>query len=323
MRILFLCSKHHFTRKMSRGRFHYVDALGWAPNVHVRTWGNGWPGYDASKSVSNNIAAAGTTYDVVYAYKPCDHIEFAKAPAMRVIDYNEMYNIPKVTKQIEDADAHLLICHHANEMAHFAAAMPNRTFVHIPHCSNPAIFRDYHAAKTVDFLVVGRISMEHYPLRTRLAYEVVPKLVKLGYVAEVWDHPGYDVENADSPAIATRYAQAMNAAHMVAFCTGVTRTRFAKFNEAALCNTAIVSDLPVGDGEKFFKQFVIKIDSSMRSDAIVDVVERHLKDKRALRARAELGRALSSHYTLEWYAKHAISAIKSSESTAQGPPPQR
>lgn len=291
---------------MSRGRFFYVEAIGRV--VPTETWGNGFPGYDSEKSVSDNLLTR-PPYDVVFAYKPEDHIGFGDVDALRVLDINEMYNRDRMCKMFCETKPHVAICHHANEMAPYVPKFPECRFVHIPHCSDPNYFHEYRGVKKTDVLLIGRLSSERYPLRTRMATEVIPALCDMGFSAKVWQHPGYDIDNADSNDTVIQYAKAIAASKIVMFCSGTPKSRYAKYNEAALCGTAIAADIP-GEDEAFFRQFVIEIPVDMPSDAIADKVAAALRDEDGLRERSKRGREMSKHLTTSYYAKHAVDAFR-------------
>ena len=53
--ILYLVNKDYVQRKMSRVRFHSVAEIGKQPNIKLVISGKGWPDYDNSVSVSENI----------------------------------------------------------------------------------------------------------------------------------------------------------------------------------------------------------------------------------------------------------------------------
>lgn len=307
MRVLFLCSRVHCNQKMSRGRFLYMEAIG--KLCPLDTWGNDHPDYDKTISVSKNLAKRPFKYDVVIAYKPENHIEFSEVDAIRVTDINEMFDVKKMTENFEKMRFHLAICHHANEMMRYVDLFPETRFVHVPHCSDPNIFHDYGGKKNLDVLVIGRLSSKHYPLRTRMATEVVPALVKMGFKAEVWTHPGYNIENANNNAKAVAYAKRIAESRIALFCSGVTKTRFAKYNEAVFCGTAIMADIPDED-QDFFREFVIEVTVDMPTDKIVAKVIASLQDPIALQKRSRLGREKCRHLTTEFYAKRAVEEFK-------------
>jgi len=306
MRVLFLCDAKHCKTKMSRGRFLYVEAIGVLVPTH--TWGNGHVGYRPELSVTANLKRRKLKYDAVFAYMPEDHIGFADVDAVRVIDINEMYNEAQMKPVFEVHKPHLALCHHANEMARFVDRYPATKFVHIPHCSDPRIFKPY-GKKKIDALLIGQTCMEFYPLRTRMMAQVIPKLQELGFKAEVWKHPGYVVADADSNATAIAYAKRISEARIALFCSGTAKTRYAKYNETAFCGTAIGADIPDED-QDFFREFVLELTDDMSTDEIVAKIADALRDPEALQARADLGRERNKHLTTSYYAKRAVAEIE-------------
>ena len=63
--ILYLVNKDHVQRKMSRVRFHSIAEIGKQSNIKLVISGKGWPDYDNSISVSENIdILANKTYNI-------------------------------------------------------------------------------------------------------------------------------------------------------------------------------------------------------------------------------------------------------------------
>lgn len=304
LRVLFLCNHAYYQHKMSRGRFLYMAALASLKDVHVDWWGIDWPMYQSQLTVEKNLRIRGQHYDVVYVYKPNEFKEFSKVNALRVIEYNEMYDVEGTVKEIIDADAQLIICHHANEIGPVKAKCPGRTFVYIPHCSDPKHFHNYNRPKTTDVLVIGRLSPRVYPLRTRVYSNILPRLVEAGFTATWFNHPGYDLKNACDNLHVNTYAKAISQARIAVFCSGTPKTRYAKYTEVPFCGTAIAADIPNDDAE-FFREFVIEINMSMSDDEILGKLVHHLKYKSTLEKIAAKGTMLSAKYNVGWFAQQA------------------
>jgi hypothetical protein len=77
-----------------------------------------------------------------------------------------------------------------------------RFYTHIPHAAEKVIYRDYGMPKKYDILLAGAVFTksllgDHYPLRIRLARDILPKLSK-NYKCNVLKHPGGNLYNASS-----------------------------------------------------------------------------------------------------------------------------
>ena len=92
-KVLFLCQQRYYITKMSRVRFHSMEAIA---KVTDFVWsGPGWPNYDEKLTVQENIDKiyeGKDKPDLVVAYKPFDLKEFNKVEQKTCIRYNEMYD---------------------------------------------------------------------------------------------------------------------------------------------------------------------------------------------------------------------------------------
>ena len=162
----------------------------------------------------------------------------------------------------------------------------------------------------MDVLLIGRLSKRMYPLRTRMAEEVIPALQKLGFNAQVWKHPGYNLHDADTNKYAKLYAQKIASAKIILFCSGTPRTRYAKYTEVAFCKSAICADVPDED-QDFFKEFVIEVSNEMTTQELIKTITCALKKKDYLNDVTQKGSHLSKHLTTNYYAKTAVSTFSS------------
>ena len=310
MRLLYLCNKKYLDHKMSRGRFHAIAAikeLAESRGGKLHTWGIGWEGYNNDLTVAENLRHRGETYEVVVGYMPFETKEFAALPALKVMTYNEMYNFEKVSRQLEICRPELVICHHANEMAKYIPAFPDINFVNIPHCAKKEIFRDYGLPKTTDVLVVGRLSSDRYPLRTRMS-RLIEKL-PAKYIGRVHQHPGYEVTPDRIEECVLSYAKALSQARICVTCSGTPRTRYAKYVEIPRSGAVLCADLPDED-QSFFREFMIEIDGAMSDEEIISKLVYHLENREAYDRLRKRGMELSAPFTQEYYAQRFLEAVE-------------
>ena len=120
MKVLFLCDKDSYITKMSRVRFHSVEAIG---KVCDLKWsGNNWENYNNDLTVKENlenIYADEEKPDIVMAYKPLELKEFSDVDQTKCIRYNEMYDVGWTRKEIDESGADIVICHHLNDMSQY------------------------------------------------------------------------------------------------------------------------------------------------------------------------------------------------------------
>ncbi len=317
--IIYLCDKKYYQSKMSRVRFHSIDAISKIANVKM--WGNNWEGYDSSKTVQENINHAGFNADVVIAYKPLEHRSFSEVEAIRCLRYNEMYDKNWTVSEIMQSKANLVVCHHENDYKEYYPRLSNFGMWkinthHIAHCAEATVFKDYKLPKKYDLFLGGATNGhsllgQHYPLRDRML-GIMNHMSKLGYTCHVHNHPGYDLNDAHTNKYAIDFAKEINSAKIAITCSGAPKSRFGKYVEIPMCNTAIAADLPDEDQENF-KKFVIEIDMSMSGVEIIDKLRRYLDDHDKRERLTSLGHEWSKNYTHEKYAERFIKILDSWE----------
>ncbi len=288
---------------MSRGRFHAIAAIkkeAERSEGALDYWGIGWPDFDNEITVSQNLTRCGKAYDIVIGYMPFEMKGFSDVRSLRVMTYNEMYNFEKVSRQLEISRPHLVVCHHANEMPRYVSAFPDIHFENIPHSADPAIFYASDSSKTTDVLVVGRLSSERYPLRTRVSRLL--ERFPARYVCRVHPHPGYEISQDKIEECVQSYAQALRSSKICVTCSGTPRTRYAKYVEIPMSGALLCADIP-DESEDFFRQFVLEIDMSMPDDEIVNKIVACLEDRPRLSALREKGIELSRRFTQAHYAE--------------------
>ena len=315
MKVLFLCDKDSYITKMSRVRFHSVEAIG---KVCDLKWsGNNWENYNNDLTVQeniNNIYTSEEKPDIVMAYKPLELKEFSEVTQTKCIRYNETYDTKWTKKEIGKSAADIVICHHLNDMKEYEELYKDSDikFINIPHGAEQTIFKDYELEKQKDILLVGSIfyeSMmgEHYPLRVRMV-EVLRKM-STKYRCGIYPHPGGVHLDAYTNLYTKRFAYAINSSKICVTCSGAPKSRFGKYVEIPMCGTAIAADMP-GEQEEEFSKFLIEIDMSMSDKEIIDKLEYYLENENEREKKIAEGLRYASQHTQEEYAKRFIDGVK-------------
>ena len=316
MNILYLCDKKSYNTKMSRVRFHGMQAIGKVANMH---WsGNNWPDYDNNKTVQENI---NTIYDgkdkptLVVAYKPLELRKFGDIDCVKCIRYNEMYDVAWTRKEIDESKSDIVICHHNNDMLTYREIYKNKEvrFINLPHCAEKTIYKEYKHEKQLDILLVGAIFTksilgDHYPLRIRMAREIIPRM-RNKYKCGILKHPGGDLLDAATDRNSHEYAKVINSAKICVTCSGAPKSRFGKYIEIPMCGTAIAADMPGEEQEKFNK-FLIEINMDMSDEEIIEKLSYYLDNENERFKVVQEGLKYSENYTQEHYAERFIREVK-------------
>jgi len=321
--ILYLTNKQTYLTKMSRVRFHAINAL--SKITKLTWWGIGWDNYDNNKTVQENIDITfpNIIFDLVIAYKPLEMKEFCNIKFYKCITYNEMYDFPATLKEIEESMADLVVCHHENDMKTYQSYYSNYhgqknkdvRFFHNPHCAEKTIFKDYGLPKKYDILVCGRLNCintlgeSHYPFRDRLA-EIIKKIPKK-YKCGIHKHPKSFNADSHTDKYLIEFAQAINSARICVTCSGLPKTRFGKYVEIPMCNTVLAGDIP-NQNQDQFRKFMIELDNSMSDTEIIKRLTYYLDDDN-INKYEELrsdGYEWSQHFTQEDYARRLIEILR-------------
>lgn len=112
-------------------------------------------------------------------------------------------------------------------------------FIWVPPFINTALFKDYGLAKTIDYLLMGALHKEVYPLRTRIAEEMAGVR---GFVHHrIPERRNYTPEEEKNVFIMENYAREINRAKM--FFTDDTLYHYPvfKYFEVPACNTLLLA----------------------------------------------------------------------------------
>lgn len=294
MNVILMCDKKYWDKKMSRVRFHAMEAISRHPSMNVIMDGPGFQGWvDAPTSVKKHNA------DVVFWYKPLDILGYDKVDVTKVISYNEMWDVKWTTDEITKSKSDIVICHHNNDIKNYDHLKDKCKLINIPHCAEKTIFKDYGHPKVYDVLLVGVISPTIYPLRSVFKY-IIDKGMLRGYNVKILQHPGYRI--TDVNAQVKKYAEEINKAKLVLSCSSKYDYVLAKYTEVPLCNSLLMADMP-DEREDFFKQYVIRAEVKDGPDAIATKIKWWLSHDTERKAVTKLGRELiESNFTQEHYA---------------------
>ena len=316
MKVLYLCNRDQYVTKMSRVRFHSMEAIG--EICDLRWSGPNWKGYDTNKSAQENIDViygGEDKPDLVVGYKPLDLEGFSGIEAKKCIRYNEMYDEAWTKKEIDESGADIVICHHLNDMNHYKENIYDGSrihFINIPHSAERTIFKDMRLDKKIDLMLVGSIYYEsmlgkHYPLRERMV-GILQRMSKR-YQCKLYPHPGGDHMDSYTSIYTKQFAYAVNSSKICVTCSGAPKSRFGKYVEISMCGTALAADLP-GEQQDDISKFLIDINLDMDDYEIVDKLGYYIDNEVEREKLTSLGLKWSENYTQEEYAKRFTERIK-------------
>ena len=312
MNILYLVNQKYYIGKMSRVRFHGMKAISKLTNV--TWWGPGWEGYDNSHYVQENIDMLEEKPDLIVTYKPLEMIGMKDVDIPVCLRYNETYDWNWTTQEIEESGAEFVIFHHEDD-EHISMKKYQEHYggkvkcIHIPHCAEKTIFKDWGSKKEYDIMMGGAVDTQtilgpHYPLRRRLV-NVLDKLRDLGYNVYTHKHPGYDHTAAHTDKYLIDFAKVINKAKICLTCSGTPKSRFGKYIEIPACATAVAGDLPNQDHDEFNK-FLIELNLNMTDEEMVTKLRSYLDDETQLHAVIQNGLKFGKKYTQEYYAERFV-----------------
>ena len=321
MKIAYICDKEHYLKKMSRVRFHSMEAI---EKMSTFLWtGPNWENWDNNKTVDENLEINNFSPDLIVGYKPYawqlqNTLEikgFADSKFTKCIRYNEMYDDEWTLKEINQSAADIIVCHHKNDWEDWKDRKFHKPvhFINIPHCAERTIFKDYGLPKTHDVLLVGAINVrtqlgQHYPLRQKML-DVLGEMAD-DYKVGVYQHPGYILGDAHENRSAIEFAKAINSAKICVTCSGAPKSRFGKYVEIPACRTAMAADIP-GEEQETFKKFVIEINTQDSNQTIIEKLKNYLDNQEELKKITDRGWLLMNKYTQDWYASVFINKINS------------
>jgi len=320
MKIAYLCNKEYYLKKMSRVRFHSMEAV---EKMSTFLWGGpNWENWNNDRTVDENLKANRFVPDLIVGYKPLEIKGFADSKFTKCLRYNEMYDDEWTLKEINKAAADIVLCHHKNDWEDWKDMKFNKKihFINIPHCAERSVFKDYKLPKTRDVLLVGAINVttklgQHYPLRQKML-DVLGEMSD-DYKVGVFQHPGYVLGDAHKNTYAVDFAKAINSARICVTCSGMPKSRFGKYVEIPACRTAIAADIP-NEEQETFKKFIIEINVNDSNNTIINKLKKYLDDEEELKKITDRGWLLMNKYTQDWYASVFINKIEKFLKTNNG-----
>ncbi len=307
--MLFLCNREYYIKKMSRVRFHSMEAVG--KKCNLMWWGPGWEGYDNKKTVQENIDLLEDRIDLIITYKPLEMKDMKDVNIPVCLRYNEMYDVEWTKMEIDKSGAEMIICHHENDMQPYIDHYGDKIkFYHIAHCAEKSVFKQYFTPKQYDVLLVGALNANtklgrHYPLRDRMSQLIwkMPKKYRVG----MHQRPFGRQDDAFKNKQAHDFAAAINNTKICITDSGAPNSRFGKYVEIPMCGTVIAGDIP-GEDQENFRKFVIEINMNMSDTEIINKLIYYLENEEKLRILKEEGLKWSGGYTQEDYADRFIEA---------------
>ncbi len=303
IKILYLCDDKYWKTKMSRVRFHAVDAIFRHKNILGFKDGPGFPEW---KNVPHSVKKYNP--DIIFWFKPLSMDGYNDIDTPKIISYNEMYDFKNTSKEIIDSDSRLIICHLANDIPKYESLIKkNFIFKNIPHSIEKTVFKDYNQKKIYDVLLTGVMSEKIYPLRCRVKNIIKDKKFK-NFKVKIMNHPGYRILDVNSQVV--DYAKEINKAKISITCSSIYKYALAKYSEIPACNSLLIADLP-NERPDFFNKFIVPIDISDSDNEIIEKIFYWLNndDERILRSRMGMDLTLSE-YTQEKYADKFYSITK-------------
>ena len=302
MRILHLVPKELYDTKMSRVKFHAMDAIGKLTTLKYD--GPGWPGYKGIKPACDSFKP-----DLIISYWAISDTpkEIGITIPLCIIR-NEMYDIKKSLPIVQRTNPDISIYHYANDMKLWKGKTGNTTYINLPQCGEKTIFKDYGLPKKYDLLVVGVLSSGVYPFRTRL------NGIADSYLSKKWKyrrrrHPGYNKTKASNNAEPISYARMINESKITLACTSKFKYALGKYVEIPMCNSVLAGDIP-DERQDFFKSFMLTLNTGDSNEVIINKIESLLRNESELKKRSKKGMdEMLANYTHEHYAKRFLSKI--------------
>lgn len=316
--VLYVVDRDQYIHKMSRVRFHAIEALSKLTNVI--TWGPKWRFFDDSKDLNENIKTLSKKIDVVICYKPSSVINFEKFDGLKVMTYNEMWDEPYTLNEINHARPDVVICHHENDMHRYKKGIYKDLSCffklhHIHHSGEKTVFYDRKCKKDIDVLLCGSIG-RHYPLRKRLhnvmriITEKSAERSEGSYVCSTYKHPGYILQDAFTDVYLNDFAENICKSKICITCSSKYKYLLGKLVEIPLCGSVVASDLPDQDHDTFKKTMIV-LDDKKTDEELADVLINHLDNPDKLEKIRLSSIKASQKWTQEDYAQQLLKIIKS------------
>jgi hypothetical protein len=308
LQIAYVCDASYLQKKMSRVRFWVIQALGIHEDVNLTIIGPGFPNFDATKSLQQNIIDLGIAFSLVIWYKPLnesynfDTSDTAVMPFKTCLRYNEMWDEVWTRQEIDTSKSDIIISHHLNDCIRYKHLYANDTtkkFYYIPHCSNKNVFRRLYLYRPIDILVSGITKEKHYPFKHRLV-NLIRKHQRdrlSSYNIHFHTHPGYNGDLSFENPSQINYNEIINKSKLCVACTSKYNYRLGKYVEIPMAGSVILGDVPFEDPQ--FSEFIVDINNKMTDDEILDCIVATLGNRELIARKRDAG--------LEWCKNHTVS----------------
>lgn len=302
MKILHLCSRYLWEHKMSRVRFHSINAIGRHPEVELIKSGPGWEDFENCKQVQDKYNP-----DIIVWYKPMEMLGFEQVTTLTCLRYNEMWDIKFTSDEILMTKTKIVICHHKNDIKNYNH-IKSAKFVHNPHCAEKNIFKDYCMPKDIDIQLIGVISPEFYPLRSKLHNIIITKMISNGIKYRILPHPGYRIDNVDDQVI--NYARQLNRAKINLTCSSKYKYALAKYSEVPLCKSLLIADMP-NENKDWYNKWLITVSMSDSDSKIIEILNNYLINNSMRKEKIDIGFNENIRFrSQENYAEKFIKIVK-------------
>lgn len=304
MKILYLIEKKTYLTKLCRARFIPFDILKRNNKINMKYWGNGWDNYNSELTVQKNLDNMKEKFDICLVYKPLKFKDFKNINLLKVIQYNEMYDINNTVKEIIESKVQLVICHHLNDCEKYQKMnITNVKFVYIGHCSSKQIFKNDNIKKEYDILFAGAHSRV-YPLRNKFL-QLIPFLKKK-YKCHIHRHPGYDLIDAHTNKYLKDLSHIINKSKIVLTCSSIFKYRLGKYIEIPMCGSVICGDIPYDNANY---NHIIEVTNSMSPLEIYNKISYYLDNEDKLLEKVKKGIEFTKEYTAEKYSERFLKEI--------------
>ena len=320
LKVLTLFPKTYWEKKHSPVRRHAIQAIQQHSQIDCVISGQGWDNYNLNETLSNNMCRLMPDgCDVVWMYKPNGggrperppHVpplaEWKQIDALKIISLNEFWwDLETRKREVDGFD--LAIAHHENDLPRFEEV--GISAIHIPHSANTGVFYQNKpiAERTIDCLITGSISEDHYPLRCRLRNLVVSEKLP----GELRAHPGYWQSNlSTNDAQVRNYAEHLGNAKISLCCASKWGYALGKLVESMQVGCLVVCDMP---NDRLFQttlgKHIVEINNQMGDEQIVEIVRDWLSRPLELIECAKMGQELAvAEFSMQRYADRFYAAI--------------
>jgi len=312
MKILSLFPKNLYDTKMSIGRTIYLNHTG---RDHDVVWsGCGWPNYDATKSVQENIESIesvelGVKFDAVVVYKGDQLIGIEDVQRTRVIIFNEAHDTNSVPREISEAGADIVVFHHYGDYLKWKGEL-------LKQGKRPETW--CHAAPKVPYtpwedriygsILSGCLAESIYPVRFAASEAITSGLLKSPHII---GHPGYRVGNRDQVREQyVEYLRKLSMSKVSICCSSIYKYPLAKMFESAMCGCVVATDLPkCPEFERLLWPLCIQLESDMSPADIAHEIN-SVSDSELRERSEETKRVASDNFSHDHWSACLISAIQ-------------